>query len=91
MPTKVWNGGSIERAMELARERRDKLIAQGAWLCDECNGNGGTIHGVCIGCHGAGVILPAEGLTLEDEIVVGRCSGEQSEECTHDPDANPTR
>jgi hypothetical protein len=88
---RAWNGGSIERAMELARERNNKLIAQGASLCDECNGNGGTIHGVCIGCRGAGVILPPEGLTLEDEIVVTRCSGEldesPSEKCSHDSDA----
>lgn len=65
---KAWNGGSIEKAMEYARERRNKLIAQGASLCDECNGNGGTIYGVCIQCHGAGCILPAEGLTLEKKV-----------------------
>jgi hypothetical protein len=60
---KAWNGGSIERAMELARERRKKQIAQGATLCDECNGEGGTIaSGVCITCRGAGVILPPDGL-----------------------------
>jgi DnaJ-class molecular chaperone len=88
---KSWNGGSIESAMELARERQKKLIAQGASLCDECNGNGGTIYAVCIQCHGAGVILPSEGLTLEDEIVVRRCSGEldeiPSEDCAHETDS----
>jgi hypothetical protein len=67
---KAWNGGSIERAMELARERQNKQIAQGATLCDECCGNGGTMtSGVCIACHGAGVILPPNGLVLDQSGV----------------------
>lgn len=75
---KAWNGGCVERALELARERQNVVISQGASLCDECNGAGGTYTGgVCIQCHGAGVILPPDGLTLEDEIVVARTSGEQ--------------
>jgi hypothetical protein len=83
---KAWNGGSIERAMELARERQNNLIAQGASVCSECNGEGGTaLGGICIGCHGAGVILPAEGLTLEDEIVIKRCSGELNEDAAVEP------
>jgi len=62
---KAWNGGSIEAAMEFARQRRDEMIRQGAWLCDECNGEGGTIlAGVCQQCHGAGCIIPADGLKL---------------------------
>ena len=69
---KAWNGGSVERALELARERVNKLVAQGASLCDECNGDGGTMTGVCIQCHGAGVILPPEGLTLEDASAIAR-------------------
>jgi len=65
---KAWNGGSIEAAMEAARVRRDKMIAQGASLCDECNGEGGSVaSGVCIECHGAGVILPPGGLKLEPD------------------------
>ena len=71
--SKAWNGGSVEAAMEYAQQMRDKMIAQGASLCDECGGEGGTIHGVCIQCHGAGCILPAGGLTLEDEIVMRSC------------------
>lgn len=68
MAKKAWNGGSVERALELARERTNKLIAQGASLCDECNGEGGSyISGVCIQCRGAGCLPPAGGLTLEDE------------------------
>jgi DnaJ-class molecular chaperone len=64
MTRKAWNGGSIERAMELARERQRKLIAQGATLCGECQGEGGSVaNGVCIECRGAGVIVPPEGLT----------------------------
>lgn len=66
--TKAWNGGSRERAMELARERVDKMIEQGASLCAECNGAGGTYtSGVCIACRGAGCILPPGGLTLAEE------------------------
>lgn len=64
---KAWNGGNIERAMELARERQKTLIAQGASLCDECGGEGGSqVSGVCIQCRGAGVLLPPEGLKLPD-------------------------
>lgn len=63
---KSWNGGSVESAMEYARERRNEMVAQGATLCGECKGEGGTIlGGVCIGCHGSGVILPPDGLTLD--------------------------
>jgi hypothetical protein len=63
---KAWNGGSVEAAMQSAREWRDKAIAQGASLCDECGGEGGSqASGVCIQCHGAGCILPPEGLALE--------------------------
>lgn len=62
MSEKTWNGGSVEEAMRLARKRVDILITQGAALCDECNGDGGTMHGVCIQCRGAGVLLPPDGL-----------------------------
>lgn len=62
---KAWNGGSVEKAMELARERNKMLIAQGATLCDECGGEGGSqASGVCIQCRGAGVLLPPGGLKL---------------------------
>lgn len=50
--------------MQRAREYRDKAIEQGATLCDECGGEGGTIHGVCIACYGQGLILPPDGLRL---------------------------
>lgn len=65
MPAKAWNGGSIEAAMESAREMRDRAIAQGASLCDECSGKGGTLHSLCHQCRGAGCIVPPEGLKLE--------------------------
>lgn len=65
MTAKAWNGGSVEAALEYARERQKELIAQGASLCDECNGEGGSqASGVCIQCRGAGVILPPDGLKL---------------------------
>lgn len=61
---KAWNGGSVERALELAREINEKLIAQGGWVrCDECAGEGGTIHGVCIQCRGAGILPTTEDIT----------------------------
>lgn len=65
-PMKAWNGGSIERAMELAGERRKKLVAQGALICCACDGEGGdtVAKTICEGCFGAGVILPPGGLTL---------------------------
>lgn len=62
---KAWNGGSVQQAMKFAREANLRLVAQGASLCDECNGEGGTIHGVCIQCHGEGVLLPPGGLLPE--------------------------
>ena len=62
---KAWNGGSIEAAMESARRLRDEMIKQGAWLCDECGGEGGLpVSGVCQQCRGAGCIIPSEGLKL---------------------------
>ena len=60
---KAWNGGSIESAMEYARQNREKAIQQGASRCDECGGEGGSqVSGVCIQCHGAGFLLPPGGL-----------------------------
>jgi len=65
---KAWNGGSIETALEYARKMRDEMIAQGASLCDECGGDGGSpVSGVCIQCRGSGVILPPEGLRLGEQ------------------------
>ena len=63
---KAWNGGSVEAAMALSRKWRDEAIAQGASLCDECGGEGGShVSGVCIQCRGAGCILPPGGLSLD--------------------------
>lgn len=61
---KAWNGGSIDRAMELAQERRETMIAQGASLCQTCGGAGGTSTALCAQCHGAGVIIPDGGLKI---------------------------
>lgn len=61
---KAWNGGSRERALELARDRVDVMVAQGAALCTECDGHGGTSQALCVRCRGAGCILPPEGLKL---------------------------
>ncbi len=71
---KAWNGGSIEAAMEYARKQRDKMIEQGATLCDECGGEGGTIFGVCQQCRGAGCIIPADGLRIPSSQL---CSEDQ--------------
>src|SRR5690348_5290286 len=67
-PRKAWNGGSIEAAMEAARERQKVIVGQGASICDECGGDGGTIHGICAVCHGQGVILPFGGLRHPSQI-----------------------
>lgn len=60
----AWNGGSRERAMELARDRVDVMVSQGATLCTECDGHGGTSDALCDVCRGAGCFLPPEGLKL---------------------------
>lgn len=65
---KAWNGGSIEAALQYAKERRDVMISQGASLCDECAGEGGLqASGICQQCHGSGCIIPADGLRLPDK------------------------
>lgn len=62
---KAWNGGSPERAMEAARERRKVMVAQGASYCPTCSGEGATGPAeLCPICRGAGVILPPGGLQL---------------------------
>lgn len=61
---KAWNGGSKERALDLAAERRKLLVSQGAAYCNACGGAGGTAHALCEACGGAGVIIPSGGLTL---------------------------
>jgi len=63
---KAWNGCSVERALELAKDRNEKLIARGATLCRGCSGSGGSYlgGGICEDCSGAGVILPKGGLRL---------------------------
>lgn len=67
---KAWNGGSIEAAMQHARGLRDKAIEQGATLCDECGGAGGSpISGVCYQCRGAGCIPPPGGLSIAGSCV----------------------
>lgn len=66
---KAWNGGSFEAAMAYAEDMKKQQIAQGASVCDECNGHGGTVtSGVCIQCHGAGTILPFGGLRHPSQI-----------------------
>lgn len=65
---KAWHGGSREMAMVLAKEMLDQQIAQGASLCDECGGEGGSPNGVCIQCRGAGVTLPFGGLRHPSQI-----------------------
>ena len=66
---KAWNGGSVEAAVEGAKRYRDEAIAQGATLCCECAGEGGTItSGLCIACRGAGSILPFGGLRHPSQI-----------------------
>jgi len=66
MTKKAWNGGSIGNALAYAREQNKALISQGASLCDECGGEGGSqVSGVCIQCRGEGVLLPPGGLTLQ--------------------------
>lgn len=73
---KAWNGGSVESAIALSKQSQEELLAQGATLCGACNGEGAMGLDVCVECCGAGVILPADGLTLEDEIVLSR-TGEE--------------
>lgn len=66
---KAWNGGNVEVAMENANRYRDEAIAQGATLCCECGGEGGTVtSGLCIACQGAGTILPFGGLRHPSQI-----------------------
>lgn len=66
---KAWNGGSVEAAMGNARRYVDEAIAQGATLCGECGGEGGSVaSGVCIECHGAGTVPPFGGLRHPSEI-----------------------
>ena len=64
---KAWNGGSVEAAMAYAEDMKKQQIAQGASVCDECGGQGGTVS-VCIQCQGAGTILPFGGLRHPSQI-----------------------
>lgn len=66
---RAWNGGSRERAMEIAAQRRDKMLEQGASTCAACGGEGALDEtNVCPQCTGSGVILPAGGLQIPVEI-----------------------
>jgi hypothetical protein len=66
---KAWNGGSYESAMACAADIQQQQIAQGATRCGECNGVGGTVtSGICIQCHGDGVVLPFGGLRHPSQI-----------------------
>ena len=65
---KAWNGGCVEAALAYAGDLQTQQIAQGASLCDECGGQGGSILGVCIACHGSGIILPFGGLRHSSQI-----------------------
>lgn len=67
---KAWNGGSRERALELARERVNVMISQGATLCTECEGYGGSNDALCSSCRGAGCHLPPEGLRMHKTILI---------------------
>jgi hypothetical protein len=58
----AWNGGSRERALELAHERVDVMVAQGA------DGNGGTSHTLCPQCR---VLAGFEAKPAADERKTG--------------------
>jgi len=69
---KAWNGGSFESAMELARERRKQMIAQGASVCERCAGEGDDkAGGLCLECLGAGCRIPSKGLALDSTRPLG--------------------
>ena len=66
---KAWNGGSVEAAMNYARQQQQAVIGQGASPCDECGGAGvSSASGICVACHGAGTILPFGGLRHPSQI-----------------------
>lgn len=63
---KAWNGGSRERAMDLARERTEAAIASGCPRCLICHGTGGGENPlwICGDCGGAGFLVPIGGMPI---------------------------
>lgn len=66
---KAWNGGSKAAAERYGKALQEQQIAQGASWCQGCGGHGGDLtSGICIECHGGGVILPFGGLRHPSQI-----------------------